>query len=551
MNSAAGNHRVDLAIDEKAFESVASAQVDEVYTRAKRSLESDLLRLREEDPEAFAREVPLLQRVECHHNDDATRSRVEFDPSTGTVSVVKDLKKRTPLAEGDVRTALRATFYDELDRRFRTLRPDQISIGDRRPYFVYLRGARFGGSSVPEWVGTERMVRLAAVVGSSDPQLASGIRTWLFARAKDIIEVRKAPPSVAADLAYVRPAWIEWARGALPAATPREKLDFAHALFARHDSSYGYEASAEDPLPGFDGVAFGLAIADEWRAAGHPTATPPGDDRAQLFDFVLAPPYLDPRGKLTRRNNDRSPWIAYAVADSARRERLFDALTKRSDPVLTTAVFYNRPYPRDAAKPNELLASLERSPQTWRHAVLTLITLQRSEGCNALLEEAANHAWAAAPSVRGTALHVLACKQVRRRGTSDKYFGEEFAKLYGAPIDAGVFKNFLEDGPDAMKLVEVVWPALAKGFSRVALIAPKLEGFLASDGVREGQYGEPIDTLRAIEKRLCEDGNLAEVERFRQTLVRLAKADATRARMLATSIDEAAPSRCAAAAKKK
>jgi hypothetical protein len=519
-------HEIELAVDPEITRARSRDEIDDMIAHAARAVATDLSLLQRDDPEVFVRQVSRLRRIECRYGDSAARD-ARFE---GTSFVITRRFRWQVLVEGDLAKALRDDFYATLEERFGALEPEQVAPGDRADYFLYVRHERRGGARVPHETTVERVLRLAQVAaqvtGASDPTLAASVRAWLFAEAKEMTR----------GDARARPAWLRWLNATLPSATTAEKLAIARAVHPL-DGRDG-----EDRLPGFDSFAFDLAIADDWIAAGHPAIGARGEPRFELFDLVLAPPIVRD-GKLTRNDSGRAAWVRDALVSDARMRRLVDALVARNDPALTTAVVFNLRHASGAVSVVDFLRALERSPRTWQQAVLILIQEQRDQGCVKPLVDSANRVWRDAPAARGTALHVVACKEARWRGVSDKFFAE-FARLYGQSVNAEIFAAFLDDGRDAFTLAEAVWPALGKGWSRVSVIAPRLDAFLSDEHVRAGANGEPMRTLGGIATRLCEDGDSAEIARYHDALSKLARTDAGRARALASVIDDTLPGRC-------
>jgi len=547
MQDAAGiaGHSIALQLDAVITASRSREEIDHIVAGAAEVVARDLSRLRRNDPAAFASEVPRLATVACRYGDGGEHE-VRWE---GTALVITRRYQWKVLAEGDVAGALRDDFYASLARRFAAVQPEQVAPADRADYFVYLTHDTSADDDDSRRKPAEasvvaRVLRLGSGLGTTDPKLAEGTRAWLVARASDM--ARADPSADTTDARQTRAAWTRWLVAALPSASVGEKLAVARAVFADR-SSYGYapRKTSGDAIDGLDTFAFGLSIADAWIAASHP-AEHIDDPAHALWQLVLDPPTLEAFGRLPRFNYGSSPWLRAAFETDPQGRRLADALAARKDPALLGAVIYSMPRGEvQAADPRaSLLQQLERYPDTWRQAMLVYIGQgMASDGCGPVLVDEANRVWRQTPALRGTALHVIACKEGSARGISDTYF-VQFEHLYGQTVDAPLFGAFLDDGPDAMRLADALWPAMSKGWSRAAVIAPRLGAFMADPRVRAGADEEPMRTLRAIGRRLCGDGP-AEVALFHQTLVARARSgDATQARALAAVVDETEPGRC-------
>jgi hypothetical protein len=543
-------HPIVLEVDSAITSSRPSDDVDHMMAGAAETVARDLSRLRAQEPDVFAAEVPRLARIACRYGDGGDHE-VRWE---GTTLVITRKYRWQVLASGDVAGALRDDYYGALARRFEHVEPEQVAPADRGDYFAYVVRGEAGDDDddsrrrpVPDAV-VARVLRLSAASGGADARLADRMRAWLLARAREMAD---ADPSAAtAESKQTHAAWVRWLDATLPTASAAEKLAVAVAVFADR-SSYGYRTPrfAGDSLQGFDVFAFGLSIADAWVASGHPTEVV-DDPPHHLWHLILDPPPLDSFGALPRFNYGSSPWLLSAFQADPEGRRLADALAARNDPGLVGAVIYGLPSsdrvggdPKGPTPRDRLLQQLERYPKTWRLAMGMLIGQGMAyEGCDQSLVDEANRVWHTAPALRGTALHVIACKEGRTRSGADWFF-PQFSHLYGESVGATLFGAFLDDGPDAMRLAEGLWPAMSPGWSRAAAIAPRLDAFLADPRVRAGEDGEPMRTLGALAKRLCEDGP-AEVARLHDELATRARRDVAEARALAKVLDDTAAGRC-------
>jgi hypothetical protein len=547
MDNAASiaGHPIELEIDSTITEGRTRDEAQQIVAAGAKELAEDLLDLRQEDPAVFAREVPRVARVVCHYGDGGAQP-VRWD---GTTLVLTRNYRWQVLAHGDVADALRDDFHAALARRFSGVEPEQVIQADRRDYFLFLvydaprHDGAFAGPPPPGPTLT-RVLRLAAVAGGADPRLATDLRAWLLGCARSIADADPATVQ-APEALRARAAWVQWLGATLPSASASEKLDVANAVFAdREGGTSGPPGVVGVTLEGFDLFGFGLSIADAWIAAGHPSEHLDDPDHL-LWQRVLDPPQLEAHGAMPRFNYGGSPWLRAAFALDPQGKRLADALASRNDVALLGEVIYNLPR-GDSGRDTRanLLQQLERTPVVWRRVMGILIGQGLAyEGCDSGLVDEANRVWRDAPALRGTALLVIACSEGVARGISDAYFAQ-FAKLYGAPVGAALFASFLDGGPDAMRLADALWPAMSPGWSRAAAISSHLGAFLADPRVRAGEDEEPMHTLGALARRLCEDGP-AEVTRLHDALAERAKADVAEGRALAKVLDDTAPGRCA------
>jgi hypothetical protein len=542
--SEVAGHPIGFRIDEALLPPGSRSGLDDAVSELVESVAKDLRDVKRSRPEMFAAEVPKLVRVELHYDPVAESERFE-----GGAAVFTEPANRWGALQVDVSGALEDDYRRTQEQRYGGREPESIPPGEWHAYFDYI--VHYGRKSWALAVG--RVTRLEAIVTRSDAAFGGEIRGWLLDQGPPLSSIwtdgDRADRMSAADrqdLEQVRATWVGWLNGALASMTVDEKLKVAHDVF---ETPYGCADPAHPPFQGFDAFAFGLSVADAWIAAGHPTQGP--DARFWLYDEILyMPTEVDRDGRLSRglMGGCGGTWIRFALVDDAHTSRLAAALAARNDAPLLAAVVYN------ARESIPLLRALEAYPPVWRAAVLQLVREEYhpDEGgdrCSDALVDEANRMWRSTPAMRGTALHVYACRHAGsfQPGTpdADRDF-VEFPRLYGEPVSAAVFGSFLDDGPDAMALVPWVWAALGKGWSRAAVIDQKLGAYLGDPAVRAGRGGEPETTLEAIVARFCQDGSSAEIARLHAALADRARADAVDGRLLGNVIVDSGPGRCKA-----
>ncbi|HEX8796135.1 MAG TPA: hypothetical protein VF765_34535 [Polyangiaceae bacterium] len=540
--SEVAGHPIAFRIDEALLPPGSRSGLDDTVSELVDSVAKDLRDLKRSRPELFAAEVPKLTRVELRYDPVVASER--FD---GAAVVAAQPANRWGQLGVDVSGALEDDYRVAQEQRYGAREPESVPPAEWRSYFDYV--VHYGRKSWAIAVG--RLTRLCALVAASDPALGGDIRGWLLDQGPSLSAIwtdhdSRMSAADRQDLEQARTTWTAWLNGALSSMTADEKLKVAHDVF---ETPYGCTDPVHPGFGGFDAFAFGLSIADAWIAAGHPMQGP--DARFQLFDEILyMPTSVDPDGRLSRgmMGGCGGTWIRVALADDAQTHRLAAALAARNDAPLLTAVVYN------ARESIPLLRALEAYPRVWGAAVLQLIGAEYhpDEGgdvCSDALVDEANRMWRSTPALRGTALHVYACRHAYgyQPGTEagDRDF-VEFARLYGEPVSATVFGQFLDDGPGAMALVPWVWAALGKGWSRAAVIDQKLGAYLTDPAVRAGRGGEPEKTLEAIVARLCKDGSASEIARLHAALADRARADAVEGRLLGNVVVDTEPGRCRA-----
>jgi hypothetical protein len=283
----------------------------------------------------------------------------------------------------------------------------------------------------------------------------------------------------------------------MPARAPwhRAEADYSAWLSTQSDRMleriYAAEACrAEDCVPfsrrwpGFDAFGAGLPLADRAEGPGH------GADLG---------------------------FFRQAMDDPAMTQRLVATLGERDDPALVRAVIASS----TRSRPDRVVAlwrALEPWPRLWREAAVAAAdTVMEEHAMQIPLLQEARRAYAT-PEHREVALYVLGRDWTwsNERGGFFVQPWEKFPADYGGPIDMGLFARLLDVSPRAVDLVPIVWPALAKGTSRVQPVLDHLDAYL--DGsVASGR------TLRKIAGTVCQRGDARELKQLHEWLLRRAK----------------------------
>ena len=525
--------QIDAALVPEWRSSFEEALIDSIESVAR-----DLAELKEHEPEVYAHGAPLLERIECHYDALAEDERpaTDLDPRTHAIVIKGPLRRWSALVpHGLVLESLRAEYQGHVDRTFTTKAPDQVAAGERRAYFHYLTGYRRGQderkgddkltpleklSGDPRAERILKVVRLSEVVGRSDEALAKDIRTWLLeqrdyfheAYSRSAPLVRAAPASSTWHRAET--AWVKWLTSQLPTMSKDERLDFARSLFIRSAQNDG-ETSAYVSIafPGIDPFAFGLGVAGEWAAAGHPTQlTPDRQGWSPLYDFIICPHPKNPDGKRTLGPHCEYDWYQYALDSKENTRRLVDAVIAKKDPVFTEmvviAIRYAHTKKDSVEGAFEFWAALGASPVAWQAAGHTLADYfgDTSVGKDRVVDEARRH-WKAHPERRGVLLYFLGQVQYFRGDSYLSISKERFAEAFGMNVSAADFASYLENGPRAVILAPAIWPSLGDGFSRAGPILAHMDALFA-DPQERGYDNRAVDSaVSGIVDRLCEDHN--------------------------------------------
>ena len=315
-------------------------------------------------------------------------------------------------------------------------------------------------------------------------------------------------------------AWVAWANANLGAMTAEEKLALVEWVFVRTRGTDGAYHAAPFAFPGFDRFAFGLSIADAWARAGHPRGReqPPGSSRSSR-------PSCAP--STWRSTEPRRPSAGATMSGTATRSttrpRRAASWTPSSRTRTSTS---SRPCSRrstscrlratSSASLFSLTHALDADDAAWRRAFRVIADDRAEAGEAPRWTDEARRQWAGHSARHGTLLYALA--QVDRYGDGDKVGWDRFGDTFGAPLDARDFGAYLDEGVRAMSLAHVVWPALSPGWSRAAVLVPRLDAYLDDPAARRYDRQDPEGALGAIARRLCAEGAVADMGQIRAHL---------------------------------
>ena len=389
--------------------------------------------------------------------------------------------------------------------------PASLPAGERAAYFAYLTSSTSGYPPFREALGARRSVlpgekiegldeevvlrvlRLHEVVRGTDAALEGAARGWLvdrFAFFRD----RHARGDNAPRHLEAAGAYTQWLARALPTLTERERQRLAAAAFrSRTDQSF----------PGLDRLAFGLAVVDEWRAAGHPFVG------SGIFDDVVCPPVRGRDGRFTRSGSCTSTsngfylWVLEHPGQDALFARALDA---RDDAALATAFFVA--LARSSTRGYmDMVHRLDPEKSSFRAAVDVLAT----NPSDPRLADRASDLWRAYPARRGDAFFLLAARAawLKRDGSVTwENFWNDFDRRYGAPVDASMFSQMLDRGPSAFVLVPTAWKVLGPRSKRIDVLLAHADAALGD--AAQPEAGPQLRALSEIVTRLCGERSAAK-----------------------------------------
>ena len=123
--------------------------------------------------------------------------------------------------------------------------------------------------------------------------------------------------------------------------------------------------------------------------------------------------------------------------------------------------------------------------------------------------------WPSRPDLHPILLRLIV-EDYAKRGFRD----EHFAKLPDefAPLDAALFAQFLDDGPRAVELSPILWPALRNVATPFEIVAPRLDRLVEKRGM------EASKTVAALVRRACQAKDLEGLRVIRAALQKRASA---------------------------
>jgi hypothetical protein len=489
--------------------------LEEALARAVENVVRDLDALDKHEHEAFAYAAPKLRRIECRYEPTARRESATFDDGSGVARASMPADRGDLVPPGTIARALAAAYEHHVTSAFADKSPDDVPRGELAAYFDHITSKREGAQSEQPLAEHPRARAIANVVRVWElAERGSGLdaraRDWLidegsfFQRgyALQADAVRAMPAASAwkrAEAAYVR-----FLSRAISSLDDDRELKMVRLLYGRESAS---------AFPGFDRLAFGLSLADEWIRTGHP-AVSTGGPRAALYEFVLCPAPRDKSGH--HSISPRCDRIFYrdALATEAGRRKLADALTSRNDAAFTEAAFVAlaRLGARDALA---LWREVQSHAATWKIAAEIVLDEIAETADKGLVAEEAVRLWRDRADAHGVALALLAA--------SDRYDNgavawKELPQRLGAPVEAADFASYLDADYRSISRASVVWPALSPGWSRADVIVPRLDRWLDEPRVREDDPQNPIRALLAIIQRMCNDGARADLAKVRAYL---------------------------------
>lgn len=492
----------------------------------------DLEYLKKRSADAFAHGTPLVEHVSLRYDVTATKDVVSLDAASRTLVIRGPARRDALVTEGTLARALDDAYGAYVNERFATATPDAIAANDRRAYFEFLSGhggrsAREGKiDTVTDLASAPRAARISAALRLSelvaaDEALAKDIERWLHAQDSWFVEqyvhhaslVRALP----ADCTFKRAeaAYTRWMVAAFAKADDERRLSIERAIFTRSFSQERAEQGGKSyppfAWPGIDRFAFGLRVIDDWRAAGHPTQLSQPGKKSRANEFIACPFAMDGTAHVSPHCD--YDWYRFASESDDGQKKLAAAMVERNDRVFTETVFHNVRHVADKSQDATIamLRNVERSASVWLPGARVLAEASDNASDRVLLEEA-QRLWLEHAEYRGTVLYLLGHIDIYDHGNVD---WRGFEDAFGGRVAASELQSYLDLGPTALWLLPIVWPSLAKGYSRAALIVPKLDAMLDDRRLGSIPANGSYEALLHIIQHMCAEKNLADLAAIR------------------------------------
>ncbi len=483
----------------------------------------DLVLLGKRQPAAFAYGAPLLGKIVCKYRAVTTKAESSLDPAQRTLTVIEGARAYALVEPGLIYGALRDSYEGVAESRYSSISPRDVPAAERRAYFEFMTSDRAtrGDTEALEdkhSLAIIKLIELARLVGTSDPELADDLRRNLLLQRSHFTTGYVHHPEDAQSLApafhAAERAWTEWLTAGLPAMNAEQKVQVLRDVFVRGLNGKGYLPFA---FPGFDKVGMSLSVIDAWIAAGHPDTVAARTPENALFEYVLCPHPKDARGHRTTSPRCDYHLYRFAVENPLAQKRFTDAVLSRKDAAFTEAAFAAIVHGDGGLGPFDrylvLSRAVEADEATWTIGVRVLAEIADTSGPR--LVDEVRRLWAAYPSRRAALLTVLAEADPYDNGKVD-WAG--FEHDFGSKLDEAQLAAALDFSPNTVGRLPTMWPALGAGWSRAQAIVPRLDRFLDLVATQNDPQ-RPYTTLRSLFNLMCaEPSGAADVAQLRTYL---------------------------------
>lgn len=526
-------HPLSIDIDAAMVPEFRSS-FEDALGRSFENVTRDFTELKKRSPAVFDHTAPLFEHVSVRYDATKRKDEVTFDENRRTLEIAGPASRGDLVPAGTVRAAAEKAYAARVGGRFAQASADSVRPEERRAYFDWLTGrtgrAAFRNeeprsvdqlANAPNAARVLTVLRLRELSSGADPTLASDAERWLLSEVSWFQQnhvhraalVRELPTEC--TFRRAERALASFLVAAHPRVDDEQKLAIERAFFVR---SFTTDRAAQDgrsyspyAWPSVDRFAFALGIIDAWRAAGHPS--PLSTPRVTSWqEFMACPKVMDGSAHVVPRCD--YDFYRFALESADGRKRLTAALLDRRDPVFAQTAFasFSGASANDAFLP--MLRGVERSPEVYRAGMRVLAERSDNATDRTLLEEA-QRVWLERPEHRGIVLYLLAHLDRYDHGNVD---WRGFEDAFGGKVTAGELTSYLAEGPLALALLPIAWPALGR-FPRAEHLVPRLDALLDENGLRRaGSSVSSYNALASIVGRLCAEKSVADLAAVRRYL---------------------------------
>jgi hypothetical protein len=327
--------------------------------------------------------------------------------------------------------------------------PEDVAPGDRATYLDGLvasdrsqwANAQAGGVATdfrPDDYHAEVIDKVArlAMLSGDDPHMQRRIDAWLLRsmayfedgyvhHGPDVYGLQPLSPWKRAETSFMR--WLTWR---LPKLDEQQR---GHAIKTVFDC---------------DGAPASLACSQRW----------PGLDVFAMGPLLSA-----------------DHWVRFVLSDEVLTRRFAEVLGRRDDESLTRAVFdHLMESGSEGFLP--LWVALTPYPHLWRAATTEMVEQPSFRWPHGALDTI-RALWAANPEMHGSLLYAHAAVTARLSGDER----EARAKSLGAPFQASLFEQMLDQSPAAVMATPAVWSSVDPSAPRMKMVIAHLDAFLDTE----------------------------------------------------------------------
>lgn len=522
-------HPVALQIDASLLSNDLASFTEE-YARMAESVIASLRSVQRSTPDAFDRVGKKLTAIDVRY--DATLEWAKAKLEGTSVVVRSPVRARGDSVGEAIAVVVRNAYLENDGAKLYATAPAQIPPARREAYYEAIVGhRRFDKPSAeaPSWdpervlvakygrgLALQKAIEFHAVLPAAPlrDKLAKHIAFEASAYLLSAWSAASREIAVAAPadsvLRRTQHAYVAYLQRQLTQLPENVQSATASQMFPRHD-----ELAAEHAFAGFDRVGYALDIATAMKRRKAASAS-------ALEDAIVCPYREDASGRLDRRRSCSTAFYAIASAHEDTRKRLARFLIG-AGPSATQTAFANlrwspqapalelfhdleaEPNVRDAA--GKVLGDLFGRENEWRDGV-------RKEGYALYTRRA---------DARGIALYMILA--------TDPYRGLEAVTAGLTPkLGATELRDLLAVAPRSMTFVASGWSSLP--FSKAALVGAYLTPSI------------PTDTVLALARAACQEGQPAELAQLRLSMENAARRSPTDRSRFDGAIEMLRPQAC-------